>query len=319
MTGHHYDDDRFTALAAGEPLLTREQEGELGFQIEAGELASERLNSGARLTESEVGALHLLVSEGTRARERFILANVRLARYWAMRRWRGGSVGTLSLDDLTSEGMRAVVHAVDLFDYTRGVKFSTYASYWVRQHQGLAVAKSLRLTFSENDMRRVREYLAWRDEFTATNFVAPTLDEVRAGMGLTARAAADVRTMANAGYTRSLDEPLGAGRQGLGDMIASPTPGPEAAAMANSEHARLADSLARLTARERAVVVARTGWDGWRPADRRAGRHRLRGEHRRGPPRHRCRNGQAAGEPDRHRGRQRQPGRQHGRLPGHRR
>ena len=262
-----YDDDEwFSRLAHAEPLLTREQEGELGFQIEAGVLAQERLNGHTALNTDDIHALRLLVTEGDKARERFILANVRIARFWALRRWRTGSVGTLSLDDLTSEGMRAVVHATEMFDHTLGIKFSTYSTNWIRQHQARAVGKSLRMTFRDNDMRQLQEYLIWRDEFTTVNSIRPTLDDVRAGMGLTRRAALDLLTMVSAGYMTSLDQPLATDEDfRLADTLADAAPGPEATAMRNADHDMLVEALACLTARERSVVIARTGWDGDTP------------------------------------------------------
>jgi len=265
MTGRN--DDWFAKIAAAQPLLTREQEGALGFQIEAGVLAQERLNTRPDLPASDADALRLLVGQGDKARERFILANVKLARHWASRRWHTGSVGTLTLDDLTSEGMRAIVHAVEMFDHTLGNKFSTYATFWIRQNIARAVAKSLRLTFTVNDMRRVQDYLLWRDQFTATHFITPTLVEVREGMGLTTRAAMDVITMVkHTGRMSSLDAPLtGEGDFRLADTIVSTDPGPEQAAMRGVDHDLLVAALACLSARERAVVVARTGWDGDEP------------------------------------------------------
>ncbi|MGV8845824.1 sigma-70 family RNA polymerase sigma factor [Tessaracoccus sp.] len=260
-------DHWFTQLAQQEKLLTREQEVELAVQIEAGVLAQDRLNTSDSLTAGDTAALHLLVDQGATARERFVLANVRLARHWAGRRFRAGSVGTLDLDDLTSEGIRAVVHAVEMFDHTVGVKFSTYASFWIRQYQARAVAKSLRLTFTIDDLKRVQEYLIWSDEFKATQFVTPTLADVRTGMGLTARAATDIMTMVNfTGTMKSLDSPVQPGEHAqYGDLLASHDPGPEQVAMTNADHDILASALGCLTARERAVVTARTGWDGDAP------------------------------------------------------
>ena len=134
-----------------EPLLTRDEEVTLAFQVEAGLLAGELLghrSGGAEpagpdaelLDVGLVGELEELERLGEESRQRFIRANLRLvaklARQSALR-------SQVSESDLFQEGCLGLIHAVERFDYQRGYKFSTYASFWVRAHILAAAASSL--------------------------------------------------------------------------------------------------------------------------------------------------------------------------------
>ena len=116
-------------------LLSAEEEVELAKRIEAGVLAQERLDSGERLDGLLRRELTWLVGDGEYVKERFITANIRLVGHFASRFLGRG----LAWDDVVQEGMLGLMHAVEMFDYTRGVKFSTYASYWIRQAMGRGV------------------------------------------------------------------------------------------------------------------------------------------------------------------------------------
>ncbi|WP_331272068.1 RNA polymerase sigma factor [Motilibacter aurantiacus] len=117
------------------PLLTAEQEVSLARAVEAGLFAAERLETG----EHDPGLrqdLALLAGEGRRAKEHLVAANLRLVVSVA-KRYAGRG---LPLLDLVQEGNLGLIRAVEKFDYTRGYKFSTYASWWIRQAVSRALA-----------------------------------------------------------------------------------------------------------------------------------------------------------------------------------
>jgi RNA polymerase primary sigma factor len=112
------------------PGLTAEQEAELAQRIEAG-LAAERTlaEGGDRLTASERIDLEWVAEVGTRARSHLLEANLRLVVAVA-RRFTGRGV---PLPDLIQEGNLGLIRAIEHFDYTKGYRFTTYATWWIRQ------------------------------------------------------------------------------------------------------------------------------------------------------------------------------------------
>jgi RNA polymerase sigma factor (sigma-70 family) len=118
------------------PLLTAEDEVELAKAIEAGLFAEEKLGGGIPMLGAIHGDLELLVGEGIRAKQRLIEANLRLVVSIA-KRYIGRGLVFL---DLIQEGNLGLIRAVEKFDYTRGYKFSTYATWWIRQAITRAIA-----------------------------------------------------------------------------------------------------------------------------------------------------------------------------------
>jgi DNA-directed RNA polymerase sigma subunit (sigma70/sigma32) len=118
------------------PGLTAEQEAELAQRIEAGLAAERKLaEDGGRLTVSERIDLEWVAEVGTRARNHLLEANLRLVVAVA-KRFTGR--GMLFID-LIQEGNLGLIRAVEKFDYTKGYRFSTYATWWIRQ----AITKAL--------------------------------------------------------------------------------------------------------------------------------------------------------------------------------
>ena len=118
------------------PLLNAEQEVELAKRIEAGLFAEEKLAEGGRsLTTDQRIDLEWIADDGTRAKNHLLEANLRLVVSLA-KRYTGR--GMLFLD-LIQEGNLGLIRAVDKFDYTKGYRFSTYATWWIRQ----AITKAL--------------------------------------------------------------------------------------------------------------------------------------------------------------------------------
>ena len=114
------------------PLLTAEEERELSQVIEKGREAQERLDAGEKKTREERRA----IADAAAAKDRFIRANLRLVVSIARRYPLPPSMELL---DLIQEGNLGLEHAVDKFDWRKGFKFSTYATFWIRQAIGRAL------------------------------------------------------------------------------------------------------------------------------------------------------------------------------------
>ncbi|GAA2722813.1 RNA polymerase sigma factor [Cellulomonas aerilata] len=121
-------------------LLNAEQEVELAKRIEAGLFAEERLNSGIKLEPKMRRELEWIAGDGRRAKNHLLEANLRLVVSLA-KRYTGR--GMLFLD-LIQEGNLGLIRAVEKFDYTKGYKFSTYATWWIRQAITRAMADQAR-------------------------------------------------------------------------------------------------------------------------------------------------------------------------------
>jgi RNA polymerase primary sigma factor len=131
------DDLRLYLEAAGaEPLLTKEQEVELAIRIEKGKEAEQRMASGRIRSDQTKRKLRDDIRKAERARRRFILANLRLVVSIA-KKYQGQG---LPLLDLIQEGNIGLMRGVELFDWRRGFKFSTYATWWIRQAITRAIA-----------------------------------------------------------------------------------------------------------------------------------------------------------------------------------
>jgi RNA polymerase primary sigma factor len=155
------DDVRlYLEAAAREPLLTKEQEVELAIQIEKGKEAEERLARGRMRSPRNIGKARETVRRAEQARQRFILANLRLVVSVA-RKYQGQG---LSLLDLVQDGNIGLMRAVELFDWRRGFKFSTYATWWIRQAITRAIAdrgRTIRLPVHVGERIRKVKATAW--------------------------------------------------------------------------------------------------------------------------------------------------------------
>jgi RNA polymerase primary sigma factor len=212
------------------PLLTAAQEQALARRVERGDMA---------------------------AKDHMIEANLRLVVHIAKRYQREDS--GLTLTDLIQEGTIGLVRAVEKFDYRRGHRFSTYATLWIRQAVGRAVAdkgRMVRLPITVADQVRRLEIA----ERTLTTRLggAPTVAELAADLGLEV---ADVERLQGAGRRpASLDAPIADdGETELGDLVAAASPTPEDEALAGAEREGVAAALEQLAAIERRVLELRYG------------------------------------------------------------
>ncbi|RLE36156.1 hypothetical protein DRJ12_04620, partial [Candidatus Acetothermia bacterium] len=165
------------------PLLTREDEVELAMAMEAGKEAEQKLEN-ARLsaergidviTPEERRELEELVRKGKEARERLIVSNLRLVVSIAKRYMNRG----LSFLDLIQEGNMGLMRAVEKFDYKRGYKFSTYATWWIRQAITRAIADQSRtIRVPVHMIETVRELNRIKREYIQKHGAAPTLEDL---------------------------------------------------------------------------------------------------------------------------------------------
>ncbi|MBX7161700.1 MAG: sigma-70 family RNA polymerase sigma factor [Acidimicrobiia bacterium] len=196
-------------------LLTKEDEIELARAIEAGGDAAAELGAGAQLTPSRRRELEEVVAASDAAKARFVNANLRLVVSIAKKI--GGSHELL---DLIQEGNLGLIHAVDKFEYRKGFKFSTYATWWIRQAMSRGMAnggRTIRLPVHVGD--RVTKVLRAASDFEGRTGRQPTADDLAEVTGLSpdeVQVCLDVpASMA------SLNKPVG-DREGseLGDFVA---------------------------------------------------------------------------------------------------
>ncbi|HEV3474072.1 MAG TPA: sigma-70 family RNA polymerase sigma factor [Actinomycetota bacterium] len=156
------DDVRlYLEAAAREPLLTKEEEVELAMVIERGKEAEEKLQLGRYRAQKSIREARDRVRRAESARQRFILANLRLVVSVARKYQNQG----LPLLDLIQEGNIGLMRAIELFDWRRGFKFSTYATWWIRQAITRAIAdrgRTIRLPVHVGDRIRKVKATAWR-------------------------------------------------------------------------------------------------------------------------------------------------------------
>jgi RNA polymerase primary sigma factor len=216
------------------PLLTAAEERELSQIIEQGRLAGDRIEAGDRDP-----SLRRKVRSAARAKDRFIRANLRLVVSVARRY---PLPPGMELLDLIQEGNLGLEHAVDKFDWRKGFKFSTYATFWIRQAIGRALDQKASLVRLPGD-RSASLRAALRQ-------VAGDGDELDDEHALLHRLTTPT----------SLDRTIGDDDSNeLVDILPDATPGPEAEVLARAEEQMVTDLLGVLDTRARYAVEQRFG------------------------------------------------------------
>ncbi|PSK65930.1 RNA polymerase sigma factor SigB [Micromonospora sp. MH33] len=238
------------------PLLDAAKEVDLSKAIEAG-LYAEHLLGEDRVPDGvDREDLERLVAEGERAKDLFIRANLRLVVSIARRYVRSG----MPMLDLIQEGNTGLVRAVEKFDYERGYKFSTYATWWIRQAISRAIAQQERtvrlpvhLVEDVNRMRNVTRQL------TRELGSDPEPEQIAASLGVTVERVNELRRWSQ--DTVSLDTPVGDdGDTNLGDLVAdSDAPSPEEIVLTGLERQRIEGLLNHLDDRSAGIMRARYG------------------------------------------------------------
>jgi RNA polymerase primary sigma factor len=216
------------------PLLTAADEVELAKRIERGDMA---------------------------AKQRMIESNLRLVVSIA-KNYRNQGLPFL---DLIQEGMFGLIRAVEKFEWQRGLKFSTYATWWIRQACQRAVADKARtIRMPVHVVERMQKMHQAERRLWMRLAREPTLEEIADEAGLPLQQAIEVRSAARA--STSLDQPIGEEEDAVfGDLVAGDEPLPEEVAEQRLRNEALERALESLPTRDRRVLELRYGLRGEEP------------------------------------------------------
>ncbi|MDP3712501.1 MAG: RNA polymerase sigma factor [Mycobacteriales bacterium] len=246
-------------------LLTAELEVELAKRIEAGLFAAEKLRQHAE-GEAKVPAamrrdLALIELDGEKAKRHLLEANLRLVVSLA-KRYQGRG---LDLLDLVQEGNLGLVRAVEKFDYAKGYKFSTYATWWIRQALQRALAdqgRTIRVPVHMAEL--ITKCTRTRRDLTQSLGREPSSEEIGEPLGMTADKVEEILRYGR--DTLSLQAPVGDDDAVLGDFITdSDSPDPAAAVESDMLQGQLREVLDSLPERSAIVMRMRFGLDDGRP------------------------------------------------------
>jgi RNA polymerase primary sigma factor len=257
--GSSFDPVRMYLKEIGKvPLLTGPQEVTLAQRIEAGVHATERLESQPYLTEDQRTSVEAVATDGDMAKRQLTEANLRLVVSIAKRYVGRG----MALLDLVQEGNLGLIRAVEKFDYTKGFKFSTYATWWIRQAITRAIADQARtIRIPVHMVETMNKVLRVQRSMLQELGREPTVEEVAAKVELTPDRVRDIQRISLEPV--SLETPVGEeDDSSLGDFVEDPSAiAPATAAARALLTEAIEEALEELNDRERAVVRLRFGLD----------------------------------------------------------
>ncbi len=245
------------------PLLDAAREVELSKTIEAG-LFAQHLIAEGRVGRKKGGApkyatleeLEWMVAEGERALDEFITANLRLVVSIARKYGRS----QMPLLDLVQEGNTGLIRAVEKFDYLKGFKFSTYATWWVRQAITRGIAQQGRVVrLPVHVVEELNQVGAARRNLERKLGYEPDPAEIAEELGMEVERVLDLIAWGRDHV--SLDSPVDEdGDTSLGDLVARETqPGPDSAVLDTESRDRLSGLVEHLGEREADIIRCRYG------------------------------------------------------------
>ena len=243
-------------------LLTAADEVELAKRIEAGLYAQHLLETGKRLSATRKRDLAAVIRDGQAARAHLLEANLRLVVSLA-KRYTGRGMPLL---DLIQEGNLGLIRAMEKFDYAKGFKFSTYATWWIRQaitrgmaDQSRTIRLPVHLVEQVNKLARIKRELHQQLGREATD------EELAAESGIAVEKISDL--LDHSRDPVSLDMPVGNDEEApLGDFIEdSEATSAESAVIAGLLHHDVRSVLNTLDEREQQVIRLRFGLDDGQP------------------------------------------------------
>jgi RNA polymerase primary sigma factor len=248
------------------PLLNAAQEVDLAKRIEGGLYATERLrrcrDEGEGLSTSMRRDLDRVCRDGTQARDRLVEANLRLVVSIA-KRYTGSGLAFL---DLIQEGNLGLIRAVEKFDYVKGYKFSTYATWWIRQAISRALADQARtIRIPVHLVEIVNRLARMKRELLQDLGREPVEAELAEALGITPERLVEVQQYAR--MPISLDQAVGdEGDSQLGDFVRDADAAVAMDVVAfSSLQAQLQQVLGTLSDREAGVIRLRFGLADGRP------------------------------------------------------
>ena len=257
--GSSFDPVRMYLKEIGKvPLLTAAQEVSLAKRFEAGIDGESRLTDNPELSPEQRASLRAVVRDGELAKSHLIEANLRLVVSIAKRYVGRG----MALLDLVQEGNLGLIRAVEKFDYTKGFKFSTYATWWIRQAITRAIADQARtiripvhMVETMNKVTRVQRQML--QELGRE----PSVEEIAEKVELTPDRVREIQRLGQEPV--SLEAPVGEEEDSsLGDFVEDPNATAPATAAARALLTEaIEEALEELNDRERAVVRMRFGLD----------------------------------------------------------
>ncbi|GAA1475800.1 sigma-70 family RNA polymerase sigma factor [Nocardioides aestuarii] len=248
---------------ARNPLLDAATEVELAKTIEAGLMAQHLLDTG-RIARAKGGApmrasreeLEWLAEEGQKAIDTFITANLRLVVSIARKYGRA----QMPMLDLIQEGNTGLIRAVEKFDYAKGYKFSTYATWWVRQAITRGIAQQARVVrLPVHVVEELNQVGGARRTLERQLGREPEPEEIATELGMDVDRVLDLLSWGREHV--SLDTPIDEdGDTSLGDLIAQEsTPGPDLDVLDHESRERLSALVGQLDPRSADIIRSRYG------------------------------------------------------------
>ena len=244
---------------AQEPLLTAQDEIDLARRIETGRQMRQHMDepdAGSRYNDIELARMLRLEMDGQAAREHLGRANTRLVVSIAKRYMNQG----LPFPDLIQEGNVGLMRAVDKYDYKRGNRFSTYATWWIRQAITRALAQKTRtIRIPLHMTERIRQMYRAAQSLEQKLGRRPTPEEIALEMDLPADIVC--RMMDASQHAIALERPVGEdGDSEFGDFIEDQdSPSPVEVATRNLLQETIEEVLAELTPRQNQILRMRFG------------------------------------------------------------